>query len=121
MLTDREPATPSRPFFPCSRARRSLASANGMMRLMPGDVVMSDVSVQSEVEQLRERIATLERLKETQARAVREQLTELQRRAEQLEQSEEALRRQTRILQAVLRSMGAGVVVAHESGRFLLF
>jgi two-component system, sensor histidine kinase and response regulator len=39
----------------------------------------------------------------------------------QLAQSDEALRRQTRILQVVLDSMGSGVVVADEDGRFLLF
>src|SRR5438445_6388705 len=82
----------------------------------------------SEVERLRSRVATLEQLQEVQERAVLEQaarleqsLADLRERARELARSEEALRRQTRILQAVLDSMSDGVAVADETGKFLLF
>jgi two-component system, sensor histidine kinase and response regulator len=41
--------------------------------------------------------------------------------AEKGKRSEDSLGKQTRILMAILRSMSAGVVVAHETGKFLLF
>src|SRR5437868_8700103 len=82
----------------------------------------------SEVERLRSRVATLEQLQEVQERAVLDQaarleqsLTDLRERAHELARSEEALRRQTRILQAILDSMSDGVAVADEHGKFLLF
>src|SRR5438094_10448114 len=40
---------------------------------------------------------------------------------EKVGRSEESPSRQHRILLAILRSMSAGVVVAHRSGKFLLF
>jgi PAS domain S-box-containing protein len=89
---------------------------------------MTDNSVEPELARLRARVAALEELQQTHERAAREQAGRLERshlelrdRAEQMARSEEAMRRQTRILHAVLRSMSSGVVVAHESGRFLLF
>ncbi len=45
----------------------------------------------------------------------------LAERATELALSEEALRNQTRILQSILESMGDGVIVADERGRFLFF
>src|SRR5205823_2872237 len=42
-------------------------------------------------------------------------------RSDKSKRAEDALRKQNRILLAILRSMSAGVVVAHESGKFLLF
>ena len=68
----------------------------------------------NEVERLRSRVATLEQLQEVQERAVLDQ-------AARLEQSLADLRRQTRILQAVLDNMSDGVAVANEHGKFLLF
>src|SRR5207244_1987834 len=41
--------------------------------------------------------------------------------AESARRSEESIGKQNRILLAILRSMSAGVVVAHETGKFLLF
>ena len=89
---------------------------------------MSESGAEQEMEQLRARIAALEQLKDASEKATAGQagrlelsLEELRQRALQLEQSEDALRRQTRILQAILRSMGSGVIVAHETGKFLLF
>jgi PAS domain S-box-containing protein len=70
---------------------------------------MSDQSQSAEIEGLRARVAELERLQSDREPA------------QQLAQSEEAFRSQTRILQAVLRNMGSGVIVADEDGRFLLF
>jgi len=46
---------------------------------------------------------------------------ELAERAGELARSEEALQNQTRILQSILTSMGDGVIVVNEQGRFLLF
>ncbi len=48
-------------------------------------------------------------------------VTERKRTEENLLRTEEALRRQTEILQSVLDSMSDGVVVADETGKFLLF
>src|SRR6266446_2075335 len=81
-----------------------------------------------ELEKLQQQIELLEQQKDSsekaaaaQSRRLEQSLEELRDRAEQLTRSEEALRRQTRILQAILRSMGAGVIVAHDTGKFLLF
>jgi PAS domain S-box-containing protein len=89
---------------------------------------MNEGAENSELQQLRARVAELEELQQLHERAVLDQagqlkrsLEELHQRAEQLTGSEEAFRKQTRILQAVLRSMSAGVIVADENGRFLLF
>lgn len=46
---------------------------------------------------------------------------EIDRQAQELIDSREALQQQTRILQSILDSMGDGVVVADTSGRFLVF
>src|SRR5712692_1837769 len=46
---------------------------------------------------------------------------ELEARQKELKRSEEELRNQTRILQSILESMGDGVIVADENGKFLLF
>jgi two-component system, sensor histidine kinase and response regulator len=87
-----------------------------------------EVLTSLEVQRLRSRIAALEQLQEVQEKTVREQsgrleqsLAELRERARELARSEEALRQQTRILQAVLDSMSDGVIVADEHGKFLLF
>jgi PAS domain S-box-containing protein len=89
---------------------------------------MNGQNTSQEIERLRARVAELERQHEAHEKAAAEQaqrlqrsLADLQERADELARSEDALRRQTRILQAVLRSMSAGVVVAHETGKFLLF
>jgi PAS domain S-box-containing protein len=82
----------------------------------------------NEVEQLRARVATLEQLLEAQEQTVNEQaqrleqsLKELRQRADDQAASETALREQTRILQSILDSMGDGVIVADENGRFFVF
>ena len=46
---------------------------------------------------------------------------EIERQAQELITSREALQQQTRILQSILDSMGDGVVVADTSGKFILF
>src|SRR5712691_5471415 len=46
---------------------------------------------------------------------------ELEARKKELKRSEEEMRNQTRILQSILESMGDGVIVADENGKFLLF
>jgi PAS domain S-box-containing protein len=81
-----------------------------------------------ETEQLRARLAALELLQKASQKTVGEQAARLEQSLEELrlksrEQaaSEEALRKQTRILQSVLDSMSDGVVVADEHGRFLVF
>src|SRR5260370_37218596 len=81
-----------------------------------------------ELEKLQQQIELLEQQKNSSEKAAAAQskrlepsLEEPRERADQLTLSEEALRRQTRILQAILRSMGSGVIVAHDTGKFLLF
>jgi PAS domain S-box-containing protein len=81
-----------------------------------------------DVGQLRSRLAALEQLLEVREQVVREQsdrleqaVAELRQRARQLEQSEHAYRKQTRILQSILDNIADGVVVADEQGQFLLF
>jgi PAS domain S-box-containing protein len=85
-------------------------------------------SANQEVEQLRARLAALEQLQEASEKTVGEQaarleqsLNELRERGREQAASEEELRKQTRILQSVLDSMSDGVVVADETGRFLIF
>jgi len=63
----------------------------------------------------------LKTLNETLEERVAERSAAAEQRAHELARSEEALRSQTRILQSILHSMGDGVVVADENGRFLLF
>jgi signal transduction histidine kinase/CheY-like chemotaxis protein/CHASE3 domain sensor protein len=46
---------------------------------------------------------------------------EIERQARELNDSKDALQRQTRILQSILNSMGDGVVVADTLGKFLVF
>src|SRR5262245_32013792 len=75
---------------------------------------MTPKNLQQDVEWLRSRVAALEQLQEVQEKAVLEQ-------SERLERSVAELRRQKRILQAVLDSMSDGVAVADENGKFLLF
>src|SRR5439155_12497051 len=55
------------------------------------------------------------------ATAAEQAAGQLRKRTEKGGRSEESLARQNRILLAILRSMSAGVVVAHETGKFLLF
>jgi len=62
----------------------------------------------------------LKTLNETLEERVAERSAAAEQRAHELARSEESLRRQTRILQSILHSMGDGVVVADENGRFLL-
>jgi PAS domain S-box-containing protein len=82
----------------------------------------------NDADQLRSRLAVLEQLLEVREQVVCQQsdrleqaLEELRTRARQLEQSEHAYRKQTRILQSVLDNIADGVVVADEQGKFLLF
>ena len=63
----------------------------------------------------------LKTLNETLEERVAERSATVEQRARELALSEEALWKQTRILQSILDSMGDGVVVADENGRFLLF
>ena len=61
-------------------------------------------------------------LDQKQARDDRRRAEEtLARQARELAQSEAVLRDQTRILKSILDSMGDGVIVADETGTFLLF
>jgi two-component system sensor histidine kinase/response regulator len=82
---------------------------------------MTENSADNELKQLRSRVASLEQLEKEHERSARQSLEELRQRAQQLERSEETHRSQTQILQAILRNMGAGVIVANETGKFLLF
>src|SRR5438552_3443029 len=89
---------------------------------------MIDNDTDQELQDLRRLVVMLEEMKQAseasalaQSKRLEQSLLELRDRAEQQARSEDALRRQTRILQAILRSMGSGVVVAHETGKFLLF
>jgi PAS domain S-box-containing protein len=63
------------------------------------------------------------RVKETvpQSAPAEQPVDDLAKRSEGGGRSEESLGRQNRILLAILRSLNAGVVVAHETGKFLLF
>ncbi len=86
--------------------------------------ITKDRALYEEVEQLKAQVAALEELLEVYQRSVLEQsdkleqaLEKLQEHAQQLERSEEALQ----VLKSILDSMGDGVVVANESGKFLLF
>lgn len=80
------------------------------------------ISLQKEVDQLREQVAALEQLlevyeQETLDKSARleQTLAALREHARQLSYSEEALR----VLKSILASMGEGVVVADEHGSFL--
>lgn len=80
-----------------------------------------------ELEALRAQVANLERLLATHEEAEREHnarteqmIAELKERAEQLTQSEAALRRQSAILHWMLDNMTDGLVVLDESGTHLL-
>ena len=88
----------------------------------------NQASSTSEIEQLRVRLAALEQLQEASERTVGDQAARLEQSLKELRQSgleqaasQEALRKQARVLQSVLDSMSDGVVVADASGRFLLF
>jgi PAS domain S-box-containing protein len=70
----------------------------------------------------------LEQLLEVYERTVRVQsdrleqaMLELRARAEELARSEAALRRQTRLLELIVRTMNDGLIVTDESGKFVLF
>ncbi len=89
---------------------------------MPPDTPVEDLA------QMRSRLAALEQLLEVREQVVREQsdrleraLEEVRRRAGQLEESEQATRRQTRILRSVLDSIADGVVVVDDQRRLLMF
>ena len=81
----------------------------------------------TEIEALRAQVATLEQLLATHEEAELEHaarmermIQELEERAEQLSQSEAALRRQSAILHWMLDNMTDGLVVLDESGTHLL-
>lgn len=80
------------------------------------------------MDELSSRVATLEQLIEVYEQAVREQsdrlerlLATLSRHAIQLANSEEALRRQTQVLEMIVTNMNDGVVVADTKGKFITF
>ena len=52
---------------------------------------------------------------------VAERSAAAEQRTQELARSQEALQNQTRILQSILDSMGDGVIVADEDGKFILF
>lgn len=70
---------------------------------------------------IRREVAALRALNETLEQRVEERTAIAEERARELVHSEQVLQAQTRILQSVLDSIGDGVVVADENGRFLLF
>ena len=89
---------------------------------------MIDHPFQSENDQSRARAAVLEQLLAELERSVvlqdqtlQQAVAEAQARAEQLACSETLLKQRTRILDSVIESMGHGVVVADESGKFWIF
>ncbi len=89
---------------------------------------MNENNARKKIEQLESQISALEQLLEVQERTVLQQagrlekaLEELYQRTEELERSEKAFQQQTRILESILASMSEGVVVADETGKFLVF
>ncbi len=89
---------------------------------------MSEESTIDELLQLRARVATLEQLLEVHEQTVIEQsdrlqgaIAQLREHEQQLSESEQALLKQTTILQSILDGMADGVVVADETGKFLIF
>jgi PAS domain S-box-containing protein len=85
---------------------------------------MHDDGASTQVAELRAQVAALEerlRSRETEAKGQAETLASIREQAEYFELSEKALYRLTDIYQAVLRSIGTGVVVVDQNGKFLLF
>lgn len=62
-----------------------------------------------------------EKAVQEQSEKLSEALSALQQRAKDIEISQEALAHQTRLLQLIINSIGAGVIVANPQGKFLLF
>lgn len=80
---------------------------------------MLDMLEQAQIE--RQRVEDeLKALNATLEQRVTERSAAAEQRAQELARSEEALRRQTRILQSILDSMGDGVVVTDAAGQLLL-
>jgi PAS domain S-box-containing protein len=74
-------------------------------------------------QEIAERLRTQEELKTLNATLesrVRERSAAVEQRAQELARSEEALQKQTRILQSILHGMSDGVVVADEEARVIL-
>jgi signal transduction histidine kinase/DNA-binding response OmpR family regulator len=101
---------------------------------MLAEIQARDAALQGANENLRLRTRELEQevterlraqedlkiLNATLERRVAERSAAAEQRAQELARSEEALQRQTRILQSILDSMSDGVIVADEEGRFIL-
>jgi signal transduction histidine kinase/DNA-binding response OmpR family regulator len=101
---------------------------------MLAEIQTRDAALQGANENLRVRTRELEQevterlraqedlkiLNATLERRVAERSAAAEQRAQELARSEEALQRQTRILQSILDSMSDGVIVADEEGRFIL-
>jgi signal transduction histidine kinase/CheY-like chemotaxis protein len=101
---------------------------------MLAEIQARDAALQGANENLRVRTRELEQevterlraqedlktLNATLERRVAERSAAAEQRAQELARSEEALQRQTRILQSILDSMTDGVIVADEEGRFIL-
>ena len=74
-------------------------------------------------QEITERLRAQEELKELNAtleQRVAERSAAAEQRTVELARSQEALEKQTRILQSILDSMSEGVIVADEEGRFIL-
>jgi signal transduction histidine kinase len=85
------------------------------------ELARANEALQAEVRERTEAQTALKILNETLEQRVTERSAAVSQRAQELAQSEAALRRQTNILQSILNSMGDGVIVADAKGDILLF
>ncbi|MBF2029179.1 MAG: PAS domain S-box protein [Oscillatoriales cyanobacterium C42_A2020_001] len=76
---------------------------------------IDDVSVHEEIVQLRAQVAALEELLEVYEQETLEKSNRLEKALQELAYSDDALR----VLKSILASMGSGVVVVDEIGKFL--
>jgi signal transduction histidine kinase/DNA-binding response OmpR family regulator/HAMP domain-containing protein len=107
----------------------------GGFNTMLAEIQERDAALQSAYEDVKARTEELEQEVSERLRAqeelkifnatleqrVAERSAAAEQRTQELAQSQEALQNQTRILQSILDSMGDGVIVADEKGKFILF
>ena len=94
---------------------------DGALQSANKDLRMGTQTLEQEVVERERAQEKLRALNETLEQRVAERSAAAEQRAQELVLSEEALQRQTTILQSVLNSMGDGVVVADEEERIILF
>jgi signal transduction histidine kinase len=101
--------------------RRSQEDLESRVEERTRDLARANEALQAQVAERTQAQAALKALNETLEQRVAERSAAAEQRAQELAQSETALRQQTNILQSVLNSMGDGVIVADASGKILLF